>query len=184
VPASQRQLPRCHLRGIELRSVLTMHLAVHGRATVAELTGALNHNGFRVRGRPSKAVSDALRWEIDHGRVRRLGRGRYGPAYIPRSIEYRIHQRVLALRSAVVAERRAFLLTQRVPLSRRYSSGGWDQAYRRAMSSKRFGVRGVQPAEMERRFTSAWTLLSTGNERELDQEQTPARYYLFQRKSP
>jgi SAM-dependent methyltransferase len=48
----------------------------------------------------------------------------------------------------------------------------------------RFGVRGVQPAEMERRFTSAWTLSSTGNERELDQEQTPARYYLFQRKSP
>ena len=48
----------------------------------------------------------------------------------------------------------------------------------------RFGVRGVQPAEMERRFTSTWTLLSTGNERELDQQQTPARYYLFQRKSP
>lgn len=48
----------------------------------------------------------------------------------------------------------------------------------------RFGVRGVQPAEMERRFTSGWTLLSTGTERELDQEQTPARYYLFQRKSP
>jgi SAM-dependent methyltransferase len=48
----------------------------------------------------------------------------------------------------------------------------------------RFGVRGVEPAEMERRFTSAWRLLSTGNERELDQEQTPARYYLFQRKNP
>jgi ubiquinone/menaquinone biosynthesis C-methylase UbiE len=45
----------------------------------------------------------------------------------------------------------------------------------------RFGVRGVEPAEMERRFTSGWTLLSTGQERELDQEQTPARYYLFQR---
>jgi ubiquinone/menaquinone biosynthesis C-methylase UbiE len=45
----------------------------------------------------------------------------------------------------------------------------------------RFGVRGVEPAEMERRFASTWTLLSTGQERELDQEQTPARYYLFQR---
>jgi SAM-dependent methyltransferase len=45
----------------------------------------------------------------------------------------------------------------------------------------RFGVRGVEPAEMERRFASGWTLLSTGQERELDQEQTPARYYLFQR---
>jgi SAM-dependent methyltransferase len=45
----------------------------------------------------------------------------------------------------------------------------------------RFGVRGVEPAEMERRFTRAWTLLSAGGERELDREKTPARYYLFQR---
>jgi hypothetical protein len=48
----------------------------------------------------------------------------------------------------------------------------------------RFGVRGVQPAEMDRRFTSAWTMLSTGSERELDQEQTPAKYYLYERKNP
>jgi ubiquinone/menaquinone biosynthesis C-methylase UbiE len=48
----------------------------------------------------------------------------------------------------------------------------------------RFGVRGVQPAEMERRFTSAWTLLSTGSERQLDEAQTPAHYYLYQRESP
>jgi SAM-dependent methyltransferase len=46
----------------------------------------------------------------------------------------------------------------------------------------RFGVRGVDPAEMERRFASTWTLLSSGQERELDHEQTPARYYLFQRR--
>lgn len=46
----------------------------------------------------------------------------------------------------------------------------------------RFGVRGVDPAEMERRFTPAWTLLSAGRERELDREKTPARYYLFQRR--
>jgi hypothetical protein len=94
-----------HLRGIELRYVLTMHLAVHGPASVTELIGALDHHGFCVSGRPSKAVSDALRWEIERGRVHRLARGRYGPAYIPRSTEYRIHQRVLALRTAVVAER-------------------------------------------------------------------------------
>lgn len=46
----------------------------------------------------------------------------------------------------------------------------------------RFGVRGVDPAEMERRFAATWTLLSTGRERELDHEMTPARYYLFQRR--
>ncbi|BBX46348.1 hypothetical protein GCM10009641_49340 [Mycobacterium cookii] len=95
------------LRGTDLRYVLTLHLALHGPATVVELIDALDYHGFCLRGRPSKAVSDALRWEIEHGRVHRLGRGRYGPAYIPRSTEYRIHQRVLALRTAVVAERRA-----------------------------------------------------------------------------
>jgi SAM-dependent methyltransferase len=45
----------------------------------------------------------------------------------------------------------------------------------------RFGVRGIDPADVERRFAAGWTLLSTGAERELDQEQTPARHYLFQR---
>ena len=89
-----------NLRGIELRYVLAMQLAVHGPATIPELIDALNWHSFRVRGRPSKAISDALRWEIEHGRVRRLGRGRYGPGYMPRGTEYRIHQRVLALREA------------------------------------------------------------------------------------
>jgi len=88
------------LNGIELRYVLTMHLAQHGPATIAELIPALSHHGFAVRGRPSKAISDALRWEIEHGRVHRLARGRYGPGHIPRSTEHRIHRRVLALRAA------------------------------------------------------------------------------------
>jgi hypothetical protein len=94
-----------YIRGIEPRYMLTFHLANQGPATVAELIEAIRHHGFRVRGWPSKAVSDSLRWEIEHGRVHRLGRGRYGPGYIPRSTDYRIHRRVLTLRSAVVAER-------------------------------------------------------------------------------
>ena len=72
------------LRGIELRYVLTTNLAVHGPATVV--------------GRASKAVSDALRWEMRRGRVRRLRRGRYGPGQMPRSTEQHIHKRVMALR--------------------------------------------------------------------------------------
>ena len=48
----------------------------------------------------------------------------------------------------------------------------------------RFGVRGVEPAEMERRFVHGWTLLSAGAEQELDRERTPTRYYLFQHESP
>jgi SAM-dependent methyltransferase len=46
----------------------------------------------------------------------------------------------------------------------------------------RFGVRGIDHAEMERRFTPAWTLLSAGDEREMDREKTPTRYYVFQRR--
>ncbi|OBH49559.1 hypothetical protein [Mycobacterium sp. E2479] len=98
------------LRGIELRYVLAMQLAVHGPATITELTEALDWHGFCVRARPSKVISDALRWEIERGRVTRLGRGRYGPGYMPRGTEHRIHQRVLTLREAaasVVAMRRA-----------------------------------------------------------------------------
>jgi hypothetical protein len=63
-------------RGIELRYALTLHLAQQGPATIAELIDALTYHGFSVGGRPSKAVSDALRWEIGRGRVNRLARGR------------------------------------------------------------------------------------------------------------
>lgn len=47
----------------------------------------------------------------------------------------------------------------------------------------RVGVRGIDRAEMERRFAQSWTLVSAGAERELDRaEKTPAWYYLFQRR--
>ncbi|ETW26337.1 hypothetical protein [Mycobacterium gastri] len=97
------------LRGIELRYVLTMQLSQHGPATIAEMLDALAWHGFSVRGRASKAVSDALRWEIARGRVRRLGRGWYGPSYIPRATEHRIHRRVLALRALARAPAKSLL---------------------------------------------------------------------------
>ncbi|PRC61020.1 hypothetical protein C6A85_13545, partial [Mycobacterium sp. ITM-2017-0098] len=50
---------------------------------------------------------DALRCEVRHGRVRRLRRGRYGPAAMPRSTEHRIHTRAMALRA------KAYLVTDR-----------------------------------------------------------------------
>jgi hypothetical protein len=89
------------LRGIELRYVLTSHLVHQGHATIRDLVEALTAHGFDVDGRPSKSVSDALRWEVRRGRVRRFERGLYGPGSMPRSTEYRIHQRVLALRDEV-----------------------------------------------------------------------------------
>ncbi|MCV7191673.1 class I SAM-dependent methyltransferase [Mycolicibacterium brumae] len=48
----------------------------------------------------------------------------------------------------------------------------------------RMGVRGVSADEMRRRFSPGWTLLSSGNERQLDKEQTPAPFYLYERKNP
>jgi hypothetical protein len=89
------------VRGTDLRYLLTTYLFDHGPATVAELIEALTYQGFDIGGRPSKSVSDALRWEIGHGRVIKFGRGRYGPASMPRSTEYRIDQRVLTLRAKV-----------------------------------------------------------------------------------
>ncbi len=87
------------VRGIELRYLLTMILARAAHpSTVADLIETLEYQGFRPVGRASKAVSDALRWEIGHGRVRRLARGRYGPGAMPRSTEQHIHHRVLELR--------------------------------------------------------------------------------------
>jgi hypothetical protein len=91
---------RHQLQGIDLRYALTMYLLQHGPTTVNELIEAMIWQGFDIGGRPSKQVSDALRWERRRGRVRRLARGLYGPGFVPRATEYRIHQRVLALRAA------------------------------------------------------------------------------------
>lgn len=93
------------VHGIELRYLLTAYLLEHGHADVAELVTGLIGQGFATAGRPSKAASDALRWEQAHGRVRKFGRGQYGPGAIPRGTEYRLHQRVQALRDEVAAAR-------------------------------------------------------------------------------
>jgi hypothetical protein len=103
------------LRGVELRYSLTMHLMHHGRATVNEMIEDLRARNFSVRGRASKAVSDALRWEIERGRVNRLGRGLYGPGEVPRSTEYRIRQRVLDLRATAKLSREGGQTSCRLP---------------------------------------------------------------------
>jgi hypothetical protein len=86
------------LRGIELRYAITEYLFQHGPTTVVDLIDALHYQGFAFAGRPSKAISDALRWEMGRGRVQRRRRGLYGPGSMPRATEYDIHKRVLALR--------------------------------------------------------------------------------------
>jgi SAM-dependent methyltransferase len=45
-----------------------------------------------------------------------------------------------------------------------------------------YGVPGIEPAEVQRRFAAGWTLLSSGDEPALDHNgKNPARHYLFQR---
>jgi len=47
-----------------------------------------------------------------------------------------------------------------------------------------FGVPGIDPADVERRFATDWTLLSSGSEPAMDHNgKDPARYYLFARAS-
>jgi len=46
-----------------------------------------------------------------------------------------------------------------------------------------FGVPGIDPTEVERRFALGWTLLASGDEPGLDHNgKNPARYYLFARR--
>ncbi|HET6735967.1 class I SAM-dependent methyltransferase, partial [Mycobacterium sp.] len=47
-----------------------------------------------------------------------------------------------------------------------------------------FGVPGIDPDEVERRFAADWTLLASGDEPEMDHNgKNPARHYLFARRS-
>lgn len=86
------------VRATELRYALVRLIQLIGPATVPDLLAGLRFWGLAVEGRPSKTVSDALRWERRRGRVIRRGRGLYSAGDMPRSTEHRIGCRVLALR--------------------------------------------------------------------------------------
>jgi hypothetical protein len=92
------------IAGRELRYVLTLTLMHAGSLTVRELVGAVERRGFSLGGRPSKTVSDALRWEIRRGRVVRVGRGRYATGSIPRSTRSWIRARVAMMQRQSAAD--------------------------------------------------------------------------------
>jgi hypothetical protein len=60
-----------HLAGRVLLLVLTQTLLDRGPLGTAQLVASLESRGFELAGRASKTVSDALRWELGSGRVRR-----------------------------------------------------------------------------------------------------------------
>ncbi len=97
---------RPQVSGLHLRYLLTTLLLERGAHTMLDdLADAVASEGFVLPGRPSKVISDALRWEIGRGRVVRHGRGLYGPGTIPRQTKSRIRRRVRLLRDHVAATR-------------------------------------------------------------------------------
>ena len=85
------------IRGRELRYLLTMQLLESTEVSLDELISGVAASGFALDGRPSKAVSDALRWEDARGRARRVRRGVYQRGSMPRSTYYWIRSQVRAL---------------------------------------------------------------------------------------
>lgn len=92
--------PVGELRGINLRAWLVLAVADSDRVvTVAELVSGLDTSSYGYVGRASKTISDALRWEVRKGHLRRLGRGRYALGRLSRSARYRMRNRLRAVRA-------------------------------------------------------------------------------------
>lgn len=86
------------LGGRPLRYLLTILLVDARRPlTVAELIDQVERAGLEIAGRPSKAISDALRWERDKGRVVRVGPSLYSSGSMPDRTERWIRQHVRQL---------------------------------------------------------------------------------------
>ncbi len=93
--------------GRPLRCLLIDLLAAAGvPMSISQLVGELERLNTPLAGRPSKAVSDALRWEIRNGRVERVGRGRYRFLGAPPTTLARITRRARSVRRHL-AERSA-----------------------------------------------------------------------------
>lgn len=89
--------------GLDLRYLLTDLICGPERRVwrVVELADALERAGFVLPGRPTKVVSDALRTEIQRGRVVRVGWGRYEAGWMPGATRRRIRARCRLARDAV-----------------------------------------------------------------------------------
>ena len=88
------------LSGLSLRHALVVRLVDARRVlTVREIAASLEAEGFEIEGRSSKAVSDALRWEVRRGRVVRVGRGQYARGRVSRQTVWRMRKRLAPLRS-------------------------------------------------------------------------------------
>lgn len=95
-------MPLLPITGLYLRYALLLVLDAHGgrSCSVCQLLDGLAHLGLAPLGeRPSKVVSDALRWEVARGRARRCGRDRYSVGHLPGVTRHRAQVVVRCLRS-------------------------------------------------------------------------------------
>ena len=92
------------LAGLQLRSAIVVLLLDRGGPmSVPELVAGIRRSGFELEGRASKAVSDALRWEVGRGRVVRVRRGIYAAGRVAKVTRHRMRARVAATRRRATA---------------------------------------------------------------------------------
>lgn len=88
--------------GTQLRhAICVCLLQARSLLTVPEVVAGVEALGCSVPGRPSKTVSDALRWEIRRGRVVRRGRSLYQTGRMARSTEWWMQREIASLRPLV-----------------------------------------------------------------------------------
>lgn len=88
------------LRGLPLRYLLIVILdEARGPVSIGELVARCLAEGVGFSGRPSKVLSDALRWDVRTGRVVRVRRGVYASGQVPESTMRWIRHRVAESRA-------------------------------------------------------------------------------------
>jgi hypothetical protein len=94
----RRWVPEGEALGLPLRSLLVVILAEAGHPlSVKQLIGRVEARGVVLTGRPSKSVSDALRWEVRRGRVLKVTRGVYVCGRVPDTTLRRMRHRARVL---------------------------------------------------------------------------------------
>ena len=93
--ATPDRIPGPVLRGAALPF---LHRAAPHEVSLQELLTHLNNLGLRfdrntTDARPSKLLSDALRWSERRGFIERTGRGRYRYLHVPRTTLWRMQDR-------------------------------------------------------------------------------------------
>lgn len=99
--------------GTQLRHAICLCLLnAEAPLTVPEVITGVEVLGCPVPGRPSKTVSDALRWEVRRGRAVRVDRSLYRTGAMPRSAEWWIRRQVASQKLSLRGRQRYRCLCQ------------------------------------------------------------------------